>query len=86
MDFHAEELTHQQSRLYVYGLDDFCGHAGASELAERIRAYWAKRGHTVEIKLKNAGFHPTTRAARYEIESSLVNGLPEALLRGRVQQ
>ena len=38
------------------------------ELAETIKAYWARRGHAVEVELTPNGF---------PIRSTIKNGLPE---------
>lgn len=64
------------------GLLDYCTHAGADVLRRKIESYWKERGCDVMVTLHNVGFHPAIRAARYEIRSDLVNGLP----RGRAKQ
>lgn len=58
---------------------DYCSKDGAAELKERIESYWAERGFSVHINLCDVGFHPAIRAARFDIRSDLVNGLPRAL-------
>lgn len=55
---------------------DFCTRDGASILKQKIEAYWRARGHNVQVMLHNVGFHPAIRAARYDVRSDLVNGLP----------
>ena len=57
---------------------DFCSRGGAAALKEKIEAYWRERGHDVMIALHNVGFHPAIRAARYDVRSDMVNGLPRA--------
>ena len=57
---------------------DFCSRAGAVALKEKIEAYWRARGHHMMIALHNVGFHPAIRAARYDVRSDMVNGLPRA--------
>jgi len=56
--------------------DDFCGRDGAMQLKTKIEAYWRERGQDVLISLQNVGFHPAIRAARYDVRSDMVNGLP----------
>lgn len=55
---------------------DFCSRNGAQELKAKIEAYWAERGHTVQVMLHNVGFHPAIRAARFDVRSDMVNGMP----------
>lgn len=58
------------------GEPDFCGRDGALQLKQKIEAYWRERGQDVMISLQNVGFHPAIRAARYDVRSDMVNGLP----------
>ncbi len=60
------------------GLVDYCTRDGADSLRRKIEAYWGERGCDVMVTLHNAGFHAAIRAARYEIRSDLVNGLPRS--------
>ena len=55
---------------------DYCSRDGALELKKKIEAYWADRGQDVTVLLHNVGFHPAIRAARFDIRSDLVNGMP----------
>ncbi|GEM_PF-2518591 len=55
---------------------DFCSRSGAQELKAKIEAYWAERGHTVQVMLHNVGFHPAIRAARFDVRSDMINGMP----------
>ena len=55
---------------------DYCGREGALELKKKIEAYWADRGQDVTVLLHNVGFHPAIRAARFDLRSDLVNGMP----------
>lgn len=57
---------------------DFCSRDGAMALKEKIEAYWRERGQHVMIALHNVGFHPAIRAARYDVRSDMVNGMPRA--------
>jgi hypothetical protein len=57
---------------------DFCSRSGAQELKEKIEAYWRERGQTVQIMLHNVGFHPAIRAARFDVRSDMINGMPRA--------
>ena len=58
------------------GEADFTCHAGANELKTRIEAYWRARGHDVQVMLIEAPFTQAIRAARFDVRSELVNGLP----------
>ena len=55
---------------------DFCSREGAVALKAKIEAYWRERGQTVMISMQNVGFHPAIRAARYDVRSDMVNGMP----------
>ncbi len=57
---------------------DFCSRDGAQALKDKIEAYWRERGHDVMIALHNVGFHPAIRAARFDVRSDMVNGMPRA--------
>jgi len=57
---------------------DFCSREGAQALKQKIETYWRDRGHTVLVALHNVGFHPAIRAARYDVRSDMVNGMPRA--------
>jgi hypothetical protein len=58
------------------GEADFCSREGATALKEKIEAYWRERGQNVMIALHNVGFHPAIRAARFDVRSDMVNGMP----------
>lgn len=58
------------------GETDFCSREGAMALKEKIEAYWRERGQNVMIALHNVGFHPAIRAARFDVRSDMVNGMP----------
>lgn len=55
---------------------DFCSRDGAHALKQRIELYWRERGCNVHVLLHNVGFHPAIRAARYDVRSDMVNGMP----------
>jgi hypothetical protein len=57
-------------------LSDYTDRAGAQILKARIEAYWRERGYEVQVTLAAASFTPALRAARFDIRSELVNGLP----------
>lgn len=61
---------------------DYCSRAGAQALKEKIEAYWRERGHHVMIALHNVGFHPAIRAARYDVRSDMINGMPRQVAKG----
>lgn len=56
--------------------NDFSTRSGAAALAARIAAYWRERGYAVLLSVEEKGFHPVTRAVRFEVRSDLVDGLP----------
>lgn len=58
------------------GEADFCSREGAMALKAKIEAYWRERGQDVMIALHNVGFHPAIRAARYDVRSDMINGMP----------
>lgn len=55
---------------------DYTSREGAMALKAKIEAYWRERGKNVMIALHNVGFHPAIRAARFDVRSDMVNGLP----------
>lgn len=57
---------------------DYCSRSGAEALKEKIEAYWRERGHKVMVALHNVGFHPAIRAARFDVRSDMVNGMPRS--------
>lgn len=59
---------------------DYCSREGASALKMKIEAYWRERGQDVLLSLHNVGFHPAIRAARFDVRSDMVNGLPRGSL------
>jgi hypothetical protein len=60
----------------VAGEADYCSREGAVALKAKIEAYWRERGQDVMLSLHNVGFHPAIRAARYDVRSDMVNGMP----------
>ncbi|MES1158918.1 MAG: hypothetical protein ABUL42_03385 [Terricaulis silvestris] len=60
---------------------DYCSREGAVALKEKIEAYWRERGQDVMLSLHNVGFHPAIRAARFDVRSDMVNGLPRTSLK-----
>jgi hypothetical protein len=60
------------------GESDFCSRDGAHLLKAKIEAYWAERGQNVQVMLHNVGFHPAIRAARFDVRSDMVNGMPRS--------
>lgn len=55
---------------------DFTSRDGADALKEMIEAYWRKRGYEVDVILVPAAFTPALRAARYDVRSQMINGMP----------
>lgn len=62
---------------------DYCSREGALTLKAKIEAYWRDRGQDVMIALHNVGFHPAIRAARFDVRSDMVNGMPRAVAKMR---
>ena len=58
------------------GESDFCSRDGAHAIKAKIEAYWRERGQTVQVMLHNVGFHPAIRAARFDVRSDMINGMP----------
>lgn len=57
------------------GRDFFTRH-GAEQLKLRIEAYWRERGAEVQVSLAPGGFTPALRAARMDVRSDMINGMP----------
>ena len=57
---------------------DYTSREGAMAIKAKIEAYWRERGKDVMVALHNVGFHPAIRAARFDVRSDMVNGLPRA--------
>ncbi|MGE0830899.1 MAG: hypothetical protein AB7O04_16315 [Hyphomonadaceae bacterium] len=75
----AEAASRHEDRDYIE--TDFCSRDGAAALKAKIEAYWRDRGENVLISLHNVGFHPAIRAARYDVRSDMVNGLPRSAIK-----
>jgi hypothetical protein len=80
-DFLADAAWAAQSR----GESDFCSKEGAAALKAKIEAYWRERGQDVVLSLHNVGFHPAIRAARFDVRSNMVNGMPRGLTNAGAQ-
>lgn len=59
---------------------DWTTPTGAATLKQRIEAYWRERGYEVQVMLVDGPFNPALRAARVDVRSELVNGLPKSAL------
>jgi hypothetical protein len=60
-------------RYYPY--EDLMSGAGASRLADMIRAYWRDRGYTIEVRVIDTT--TTTKTGPiFCVRSNLINGLP----------
>ena len=57
-----------------------CTKSGALLLKHRIESYWRERGYLVNCELRAASFDAAMRAARWDVRSDLVNGLPRLRL------
>lgn len=62
------------------GEADYCSRDGALNLKAKIEAYWRERGQNVMLSLHNVGFHPAIRAARFDVRSDMVNGMPRGVV------
>lgn len=62
------------------GEADYCSRSGAQALKEKIEAYWRERGQNVMVALHNVGFHPAIRAARFDVRSDMINGMPRSAI------
>lgn len=69
-----------------FGHTNFTDREGAAELKARIEAYWAERGHQVQVMLIDAPFNPAVRAARVDVRSNMVDGMPRAALPSQEQR
>jgi hypothetical protein len=78
-DVAAESGDYFAANQHSVGDSDFCSRNGAQILKARIEAYWRERGHTVTVALHNVGFHPAIRAARFDVRSDMVNGMPRSV-------
>ncbi len=57
-------------------MTDWCSQQGANELAERIRLYWAKRGHIIKTGIHDcAGYGG--QAGAWCVRSDLIRGIPQ---------
>src|SRR5688572_6454419 len=80
---YASEPTDAWPRAEAHGNGgepDYCSREGAAALKSKIEAYWRERGQDVMLSLHNVGFHPAIRAARFDVRSDMVNGLPRATI------
>lgn len=51
-------------------------HREASELLERLQAFWAERGYNVNGMVVEGGYSERLRSTVYEIKTDMVNGHP----------
>lgn len=78
MEEHVSGLSLYRHREPVEDeLANYCDAAGAAKLKAQIEQYWIDKGsEKPQVNLYCVGFHPAIRAARYDIRSDLVNGMP----------
>lgn len=69
---HVQTIVRSERAIGV----DWFSRDGAHALKLRIEEYWRERGYEVTVVLRDAGFHPAMRSARFDVRSDLVNGLP----------
>lgn len=81
----GEDYTSWDGFTPSRGESDFCSRDGAMALKAKIEAYWRERGQDVVIALHNVGFHPAIRAARYDVRSDMINGMPRSTIGGTRQ-
>ncbi len=77
----AADYDAWESLTPARGESDYCSRDGAMALKEKIEAYWRERGQEVLIALQNVGFHPAIRAARYDVRSDMINGMPRGAVK-----
>jgi len=77
----AVGLFGEQSRVWKGAAIDLCSKRGAELIKARLEAYWRERGFDVGVLIRDAGFHPAIRAARFDVRSDMLNGLPRACVR-----
>lgn len=68
-------MYQHQSTHYAMSVTDNLTHAGAHALADRIRAYWRKRGHEVTLYVVQQEL-PRGKLPLYDIRSRMVGGWP----------
>jgi len=82
----GEDFSTWETTAPGRGESDYCSRDGAMALKAKIEAYWRARGQDVMVALHNVGFHPAIRAARYDVRSDMINGMPRGLLGTKRQQ
>ena len=85
-DRFEEGWEHASAFPAARGESDFCSKEGALALKEKIEAYWRERGQNVMLSLHNVGFHAAIRAARYDVRSDMVNGMPPTAPKGAAKR
>ncbi|MDG1825098.1 MAG: phosphoglycolate phosphatase [Henriciella sp.] len=50
--------------------------SAARAILQRIQAYWAERGYTVQGQVYASGYSERLRSTVYEVRTDLVNGMP----------
>lgn len=55
---------------------ELCDENGAARVALMLGEYWEARGHSVAVRFLEGGFDVAVRAARVDVRSDMVNGLP----------
>lgn len=62
-------------------LPDWCDKEGAEAIARKIKDYWEAQGFPdLQVDVREGGFTPVMRAARFDVRSTMVNGLPPKAL------
>lgn len=70
----AEPLPRES--YYGFEAGETCDRDGALRIARAIEDFWAAQGKIVNTRIINKGFHPTTRGARFEVQTDMRNGYP----------
>ncbi len=70
----ASDATHLSG-----GCIDYCTREGADRIKAQLESYWRARGQDVAITVLCFGFHPAIRAARYDVRSNMINGMPKLI-------
>lgn len=71
--------------IALYG-DDATSDSGARRIKAQIERYWSERGHEVTVKLRRLPYSATAREAAFALESDMINGLPQQLVKAKAAE
>ena len=58
-------------------MKNYCDRDGVLELKRTIEAYWAAKGHDVDVWLEHGSFLASIRGTREDVRSNMVGGMPK---------